>query len=478
MLWIADKSRAFPKTPARDKDGAVVKPLKRIALSALTVFALSGCSLMQNELFTDSFWAGSPMLVNNEAELGIAQLTKGNYVTAEGHFQKALKTNPRDIDALIGAGILYQNTGQLTKAREMYEAVLALRPDDSHQFVVWNKLTTRPAAQIASVNLSLLETGGSSVARSTGQAADPQMALAPAAQPVAPVTGAPTTSAMLGRPAQSAMAPMAPVGELSGSDANVISRFSTLRALRDQGLITDPEYTQRRQTNIGALMPLTSPPPAAGLERSVPTTEQISGRLHAIGRALEMRAISVSQHSAERSMILDAMMPSAPVVVANPGIPPRGLMEAADSVRRLEQLRNSGFISAEEYARERQAIELAMRPAAPVAPAAPAVNLMAPNAEANPAVMENTRGGPQSGVHLASYRSLKQAERGWAQIRRAHQAVLGDMSHEVTRVNLGRKGTYFRLKAGPVASDREAKDICGQLKRRRQFCEPSTINSG
>jgi len=461
----------------------VVNSFKKMAISALAVVALSGCSLMQNELFTDSFWAGSPLLVNNEAELGIAQLTKGNYVTAEGHFQKALKTNPRDIDALIGAGILYQNTGQLTRSREMYEAVLALRPDDSHQFVVWNKLTTRPAAQIASVNLSLLETGGAPVNASSN--AGNQLALAPAAQPVAPVTGAPTSSALLGRPAQNTMEPMsnmAPssqVGELSGGDGNIMSRFSTLRALKEQGLLTEPEYSQRRQTNIGALLPLTSPPPAAGLDRSVPTTEQIAGRLHAIGRALEMRAISVSQHSAERSMILDAMMPSAPVVVANPGIPPSGLMQAADSVRRLEQLRNSGFINNEEYARERQAIELAMRPAAPAAaPAASGAIALVPSAMAKPEVMENAMAGPQPGVHLASYRSQKQAERGWAQIRRAHQTIVGDMSHEVTRVNLGSKGTYFRLKAGPVSSNGEARQVCSELKRRRQFCEPSTINAG
>lgn len=460
----------------------MVNSLKKMAISALTVVALSGCSLMQNELFSDSFWAGSPLLVNNEAELGIAQLTKGNYVTAEGHFQKALKTNPRDIDALLGAGILYQNTGQITKSREMYEAVLALRPDDSHQFVVWNKLTTRPAAQIASVNLSLLETGGAPVNASASLA--PQLALAPAARPVAAVIGAPTTSAMLGRPAPQTMSPMAAgpssssVGVLSGSDSNILSRFATLRALKEQGLLTEPEYSQRRQTNIGALMPLTSPPPAAGLDRSVPTTQQIAGRLHAIGRALEMRAISVSQHSAERSMILDAMMPSAPVVVANPGIPPSGLMEAADSVRRLEQLRNSGFINNDEYGRERQAIELAMRPSAPAVPTATGARVLAPAAMAKPAVMQKSMAGPQPGVHLASYRSMKQAERGWAQIRRAHQAIVGDMSHEVTRVNLGRKGTYFRLKAGPVASTGEARDICGQLKRRRQFCEPSTVNAG
>ena len=81
--------------------------------------------------------------------------------------------------------------------------------------------------------------------------------------------------------------------------------------------------------------------------------------LRAIGRALEMRAISVTQHAAERNMILDALMPSAPVVVANPGAPPRGLLEAADAVRRLEPLRDPGYISSDEYVQERQALEIA-----------------------------------------------------------------------------------------------------------------------
>ena len=123
---------------------------------------------MQGELFDETFWAGSPFRVNDEAELGIADMAKGNYVSAEAHFKRALRTNPRDIDALIGAGILYQNTGQTTKSRQMYEAVLALHPDETHQFVIWNNIETKPAAQIASVNLSLLETGGTpSAAAST-----------------------------------------------------------------------------------------------------------------------------------------------------------------------------------------------------------------------------------------------------------------------------------------------------------------------
>ena len=408
----------------------MIGPMRRTILILLAVATLSGCGVTQGGLFDESFWAISPLRQNDAAELGVAELAKGNYVAAEGHFQRALKANPRDIDALIGSGILYQNTGQLTKAREMYEAILALRPDDSHQFVVWSDIRTRPAAQIASVNLSLLESGGipgqgSDAAMTSPAGGNTPMPMGaappPAAVPTTPVTGAPTSSAMLGRPAPGGpgveMSP-ANIGKFIGGDSNVVSRFSTLRALRDQGLLTEDEFNQRRQTNLGALLPLTSPPPAAGLDRPVPNTEQISGRLRMMGRALEMRAMSVSEHSNERNMILDALMPSAPVVVAHPEAPPKGLMEAADAVRRLEQLRNGGYVTSDEYSRERQAIELAMRPAAPAAPKPAAAKA------AMPAKLEKAPSGPLPAVHLASYRSAKQAERGWAQIRRAHRNIL------------------------------------------------------
>ena len=447
---------------------------------------LSGCAMFDNNIFEESFWASSPFKQNDQAELGLAELAKGNYVTAEGHFQRALKANSRDIHALLGAGILYQNTGQLVKAREMYEAVLALRPDDSEQFVVWNELNTRPASQVASVNLSLLETGGTANAAMSSMSSN------------VPVGAAPQGDVMLGRSStevastpqmsspssmSSSMRSESPseIGGFQGADANVMSRFATLKALRDQGLITQDEYRQRRQSSIGALLPLTSPPPAAGLDRPVPTTEQISARLRAIGRALEMRAISVSQHAAERNMILDALMPSAPVMVAEPTAPPRGLMEGADAIRRLEKLRDAGYISGDEHTRERQAIELSVQ-AKPSPSQSASAATSTPQQQQKPeeaAKKEPAKpAGPQPAVHLASYRSAKQAESGWVQIKRAHGNVLGSLDHEVSRVTLGSKGTYYRLKAGPLPSVSEAKSLCRKLKQRRQFCDTTVMNDG
>ncbi len=460
----------------------VTGTLYRLLFVLVAAIGLNACAAFQGQLFDTSFWASSPFKQNDEAELGIAELAKGNYVTAESHFQKALKRNGKDIHALLGAGILYQNTGQLTKAREMYEAVLAIRPDESQQFVVWNSITTRPASQIASVNLSLLDSRG--LTSAMGSIAAGQGVTPPYAAPTG-VFAAPTGSAMLGRPPARPYQPPAPapapapvpggpqavIGKFADADANIVSRFATTRALRDQGLITQQEFASRRRANIGALLPLTSPPPSAGLDRPVPTTEQISGRLRAIGRALEMRAISVTQHSAERNMILDALMPSAPVVVENPGAPPSGLMQAADAVRRLEQLRDGGYITSDEYAKERQAIEGAMQPAPPkMAPVAMAPTPDKPRAKAS--------SGSRPAVHLASYRTRKNANKGWAKIKRANKKLLGGLEHEILRVNLGKKGTYYRVKAGPFKSAKAAKQICRKLKRRRQFCEPTVMEGG
>ena len=450
--------------------------LLRFAVLLTAGLAVSACGYVQNtEIFDDEFWASSPLKDNTSAELGLAELGKGNYSAAEHHFRSALKKNPKDVHALLGMGVLYKNTGQTTKAREMYEAILAVRPDASEQFVIWNTTNTRPVSEIASVNLALLQSRGvvagveKGAAGREGQASD--------------VAGAPQVSAMMGRnltqPASStpagAAAASGVMSVLSQGDLNVVSRFKTLGALRDEGLVTVEEYGKRRQANLGALLPLTSPPPAAGLDRPVPSTDQISGRLRAIGRALEMRAMTIKQHSAERSMIVDALMPAAPVAVANPAPPPQGLMEAADAVRRIEALQGEGLISSDEYTRERAAIESSMQPK-PMAGGAPAKMAAPKDADKEAATMPS---GPQPAVHLASYRSRKSADTGWAQLRRTQKQLLGGLSHEIKQINLGRgKGTFYRLLAGPLASEAAAEKMCRSLKQRRQYCEPSFMSGG
>ncbi len=466
--------------------GLQAKAAKVGAAIALVAGLLSGCGPVQEggNVLSPSFWSMGPLKTTGQSEFadfGLAELAKGNHVAAEGYFQKALKLNPKDVHALLGAGMLYQQTGQTARAREMYEAVLALRPKETDRLVSFAE-APRPLAEIAHAGLGQIEGRPSTAA--------PGMEPPPGG-----FAGAPSGSLMLGR-TQAAPpfpgAPMRPLGpgvaeaaqrssplgdRFSGADANVVARFATLRTLREQGLVTTEEYNARRQANIGALLPLTSPPPSAGLDRSVPAADQIVGRLKAIGRALEMRALTVAQHASERAMILDALLPSAPVVVANPGVPPKEMMAAADAVRRIEFLRDGGMIGAEEYARERKAVEIAMTPPAPEPPPqAEERPIAAPATPVAPGARPRAMGG-QAAIHLASYRSRQQADRGWQQIKRAHGEILGNLEPEISEVNLGQgKGTYFRLKVGPLADKKAAADMCGKLKQRRQFCEPAAFD--
>jgi len=472
----------------------VIGRLKGMAASRGVLLAgalvLSGCGAVQTGMFTDrGFWENNgPNRAENElAELGLGELAKGNFGQAEAQFLKALDRNNRDVEAMYGLGLIYQKTGQATKARAQYEAILAQSPPADRQVVVWPELTTHPIAEVASVQLGLLDalapqmTTAAPGAAGAGQAMAAQPGTLPpvrafpngtpgmVAQPVT----VPSSALAAGRMAPAvASAPTEPDIRTPQAELNVEQRFEALNLLRDQGLITPDEFRARRQSNVGALLPLTAPSPAAGLDRSVPTPDQIAGRLRAIGRALEMRAMTIEQHASERSMILDALMPAAPINVANPGPSPKGLLEAADAVRRLERLREDGLISSDEYARERRAVETALQPPAAVLPAAQQV-AGAPVAGVTPAAVAG-----QAAIHLASFKTEQDANRAWTQIRRAHAQVLGDLKADVARVDLGAKGIFFRLKAGPVASEAAATELCRQLKSRRQFCEPATAGPG
>lgn len=460
-------------------------PIKSFFVVCATAAAIASCGGIQDgTIAQQSFWMDAPASKNTSAELGLAEMAKGNYVTAERHFQTALRKDPKDVHAYLGLGILYQNTGQKEKARQAYQEVIKLKPNKVEQFVVLNNLRTQSVMDVAQVNLTLLDSG--TVPEEMGIVSNQPVPGTPGAVSMTigqgEVSGASTSMPMMGRTSQPPVRgglpgePSAVLSMFSAGDKNIVSRFVTLKLLKDEGLLTQEEFTQRRQANIGALLPLTSPPPATGLERAVPSAEQISGRLRAIGRALEMRALTVSQHASERAMILDALMPAAPVMVANPGLPPQGLMQAADAVRRLEMLKDHNVITSDEYQKERNAIEKGLQPGTPG-------STMAKSMSDKPAggdkMAKPAMSGPQPAIHLASYRSEKDAVSGWKALQKKHSSVLGGLQSEIKLVNLGpRKGKYYRLKVGPFPTQNAAKKACRSLKAKRQYCEPTFMTLG
>ncbi len=75
------------------------------------------------------------------------------------------------------------------------------------------------------------------------------------------------------------------------------------------------------------------------------------------------------------------------------------------------------------------------------------------------------------GVHIASFRSLEGAERGWNVIKKSNADLLGALGSEVLRVDFGPgMGVFYRLQAGPLRSEQAAERLCDQLKDRGHYC--------
>lgn len=124
----------------------------------------------------------------------------------------------------------------------------------------------------------------------------------------------------------------------------------------------------------------------------------------------------------------------------------------------------------------------ALKPPGPAAPAAPKEPASKPGGLTPakqpepvtkvPARAAITPTGPgRFGVHLASFREAEAATGGWKILASDYPNLLGVLSAKVKALdlpNLG--GTYYRLKAGPFATDQMAKDVCGELEKVKQYC--------
>ena len=291
-------------------------------------------------------------------------------------------------------------------------------------------------------------------------------------------------------PGQNA-APQRGLGDIpmTAGEKNVVQRFETLRRLQEEALITQDEYTKRRNANIGALLPYTRDPAGMGLERSVPGTDAIMARLQALRRSFEMRAITATQHALERSMILNALLPEMPDDRTERRPPPEDVIEGAAMVGHLEALRGKNLITAAELEAEKNAIEHVLRtgllPSQEMpsggkkggskgAAAAKAKTTSSALPEADAGETEIT--GPV--LHLASFRSEASAKQAWQDAIGNNKASLASLKSIIRRVDLGpEKGIFYRLMAGPFKSLSDAEAICIQLKQNNQFCRASADGS-
>lgn len=78
-------------------------------------------------------------------------------------------------------------------------------------------------------------------------------------------------------------------------------------------------------------------------------------------------------------------------------------------------------------------------------------------------------------VHLASYRQKENARAGWAEILARHGGALAVADPMLEAADLGDRGLYLRLKAGPF--DRlTAAQVCVTLTAEGQYCQVTNFS--
>jgi septal ring-binding cell division protein DamX len=99
-------------------------------------------------------------------------------------------------------------------------------------------------------------------------------------------------------------------------------------------------------------------------------------------------------------------------------------------------------------------------------PVKPAVKKLAPKKPAKSTVVP--KGAFQ--IQLSAVRSSKGAKAFAKRTRTAHNKILGNVKIFIVRANLGKRGIYYRLRAGPFSTRAKAAAVCGKLAARKASC--------
>ncbi len=73
-------------------------------------------------------------------------------------------------------------------------------------------------------------------------------------------------------------------------------------------------------------------------------------------------------------------------------------------------------------------------------------------------------------LQLGSVRTADDAKAEWERLKREQGDLLGALGLTVARADLGERGIFYRIQAGPVADAAAAERQCNELKRRGVGC--------
>jgi SPOR domain len=103
-------------------------------------------------------------------------------------------------------------------------------------------------------------------------------------------------------------------------------------------------------------------------------------------------------------------------------------------------------------------------PPIPLAPA-PSAKPVQPSAAPAAKPVQTAAATGSFRVQIAATRDEATARSEWERLKNAHADLLGALSPTVVKADLGDKGVFYRVQAGPVADHDQAEKLCGALKQ-------------
>ena len=289
---------------------------------------------------------------NAQAQDAILAYLNGNFEKTLEHTTEALKANPRNQQALLVGALAAEKLGRYNKARQYYEDLIVidgdetsiLGTDDSQPQKITQIAQKRlRAITISQTKLTIENKNGSKSFAISKQASKDisKQTITKALTKKTPTAAKKTNIDNLFTPEQQ----------------NIVSRFLILIELAEKDFITKEEFLSRRRANLGGLLPLTHSAPGVGIDQPVPSPDLIIERLEILKEGVATRAITPREFSAERDVIIEALMSPNPRNRLKNKAPSKNILDAAKDLRRLEALYNMGLITDAERLNEKQAIE-------------------------------------------------------------------------------------------------------------------------
>lgn len=430
--------------PSEKESSSVMQLLYSVAVVGVlaAVLILGGCQYIPEakELFQDKTGLGPEPTDQALAVKSYEEIQRGDYTTAEIYLDAALQINPTNALALYNLGQVYEYTGRKEEARSIYAGLIRLASQEVPEETQFERDKGKSVTQLAGEALARFD----------------RKILAEAAR---------TTTNPLHAPVQQ------PLHDLESDwRPRMEERIAMLKELEARGFLSGDELLAR----IGGAW-------LKSQSEATPAAAGVIDRLQMLDSFHKRGLLTPIAYASERAEVLDTLAPvqAMPDSVAlnemaqreNANFVSPAKVTTAPMSQHTETHASDGHTHMESHADASShmngtAVDLSLpKNSTRVASAPHEPDVIASVVPHDDHVIR---------VHLASYRSEGAAKKAWANLQRLHGDLLGGLSPDFKKVDLGTgKGVFFRVTAGPLDSTGTAKGLCSQLRARKLYCTPS-----